>query len=148
MDSTFGLIKISFSCGSSTGSLTQRFKNPVYHGCVLQSGAIRIRREIHSCFIFRGNLEIILKRGNPNKDPYDNFASLYPSLDCKGLDARLYIEVDDGIDGKQIYLLLENLVIEKRLENLWDEEATLESLFFSLNPCLLLYSLLKAGILL
>ena len=64
-------------------------------------------------------------------DLCSNFVSLHLSLDCKDLDARLYIEVVSGIAGKQIDLLSENLVIEKPLENLWDEEATLKSLVFS-----------------
>ena len=51
-------------------------------------------------------------------DPCSNFASLYPSLDWKPL------------------------------ENLRDEEATLKSLVSSLIPCLILYSVLKRGILL
>ena len=64
------------------------------------------------------------------------------------LDARLFIEITDGIGGKQIDLLLEDLVVEKLLEKLWDEEVTLKSLVFSLIPCLLLHLVLKAGILL
>ena len=64
-------------------------------------------------------------------DLCSNFVSLHLSLDCKDLDARLYIEVVNGIAGKQIDLLSENLAVEKLLENLWDEEATLKSLFFS-----------------
>ena len=59
------------------------------------------------------------------------FASLHLSPDYEDLDARLYIEIVDGIGGKQIGLLLENLVVEKRLEKLCDKEATLKSLFFS-----------------
>ena len=73
---------------------------------------------------------------------------MHLSSDCKDLDARLYIEVVDGIDAKQINLLSENLVVEKPLEKLWDEEAALKSLVFSLIFYLLLYSVLKAGILL
>ena len=64
------------------------------------------------------------------------------------LDARLFIEITDGIGGKEIDLLSEDLVVEKLLEKLWDEEVTLKSLVFSLIPCLLLHSVLKAGILL
>ena len=75
-----------------------------------------------------------------------NFVSLHLSLDCKDLDARLYIEVVGGIGRKQIDLLSENLVVEKLLEKLWDEEATLKSLGFFLILCLLLYSVLKTGI--
>ena len=82
------------------------------------------------------------------EDLCSNFVSLHLSPDCKDLDARLFIEVIDGIGGKQIDLLSENLVVEKRLEKLWDEEATLKRLFFFLILCLLLYSVLKAGILL
>ena len=66
-------------------------------------------------------------------DLCSNFVSLHLSLDCKDLDARLYIEVVGGIGGKQIDLLSEKLVVEKPLEKLWDEEATLKSLVFFLN---------------
>ena len=82
------------------------------------------------------------------EDLCSNFVSLHLSLDCKDLDARLYIEVVGGIGGKQKDILVENLVVEKPLEKLWDEEATLKSLVFFLILCLLLYSLLMAGILL
>ena len=58
------------------------------------------------------------------------FVSLHLSPDCKDLDARLYIEVGDGIGRKQIDLLLENLVVQKPLEKLWDQEDTLKCLFF------------------
>ena len=51
---------------------------------------------------------------------------MYPN--SKDLITRLYIEVVYGIGGKQIDLLLENLVVEKPLEKLRDKEATL---FFS-----------------
>ena len=69
------------------------------------------------------------------EDLCSNFVSLRLSPDCKDLDARLYIEVAHGIGRKQIDLLLENLVVEKPLEKLWDEEATLKSLFFFI-PCI------------
>ena len=82
------------------------------------------------------------------EDLCSNFVSLHLSLDCKDLDARLYIEVVGGIGGKQKDILVENLVVEKPLEKLWDEEATLKSLFFFLTLCLLLYSVLRAGFLL
>ena len=82
------------------------------------------------------------------EDLCSNFVSLHLSLDCKDLDARLYIEVVGGIGRKQKDILVENLVVEKPLEKLWDEEAILKSLVFFLILCLLLYSLLKAGILL
>ena len=82
------------------------------------------------------------------EDLCSNFVSLHLSLDCKDLDARLYIEVVGGIGGKQKDILVENLVVEKPLEKLWDEEATLKGLFFFLILCLLLYSVLKAAILL
>ena len=59
-----GLFRISCPWGSSTGSLTQRFKSSGYHGWVLQTGAIKIRRGTHSCFVFRSTLEIILKGEN------------------------------------------------------------------------------------
>ena len=83
-----------------------------------------------------------------NEDLCSNFILLHLSLDCKDLYARLYIEVVGGIGGKQIDILWRNLVVEKPLEKLWDEEATLKSLFFFLILCLLLYSVLKAAILL
>ena len=69
------------------------------------------------------------------EDLCSNFVSLHLSLHCKDLDARLYIEVVDGIGWKQINLLSENLVVEKPLEKLWDKEATLKSLvlFFILS---------------
>ena len=76
------------------------------------------------------------------EDLRSNLVSLYLSPDCKDLDARLYIEVADDIGGKQIDLLSKNLVVKKPLEKLWDEKATLKI------SCLLLYSVLKAGILL
>ena len=82
------------------------------------------------------------------KDLCFNFVSLHLSLDCKDLDAKLYIEVVGSIGGKQIDLLSGNLVVEKPLEKLWDKEATLKSLVSFLILCLLLYSVLKAGILL
>ena len=61
---------------------------------------------------------------------HSNFVSLHLSPDCKDLGAIIYIEVADGIDGKHIDLLLENLVVEKPLEKRWDKEATLKSLVF------------------
>ena len=67
------------------------------------------------------------------EDLCSNFVSLHLSLDCKDLDARLYIGVVGGISGKQIDLLLENLEVEKPLKNLWNEEATLKSLLFFLD---------------
>ena len=71
------------------------------------------------------------------EDLCSNFVSLHLSLDCKDLDARLYIEVVGGIGGKQKDILVENLVVEKPLEKLWDEEATLKSLvFFSVCYCI------------
>ena len=62
-----------------------------------------------------------------------NFVSLHLFPDCKDLDARLYIEVVDGVRGKQIDLMSENLVVKKPLKKLWDEEATPKSLDFFLN---------------
>ena len=44
------------------------------------------------------------------EDICSNFVSLHLSPDCKDLDARLYIEVADGVGRKQIDQLLENLV--------------------------------------
>ena len=64
------------------------------------------------------------------EDLCSNFVSLYVSRDCKDLGARLFIEAVGGIGGKQIDLLSENLVVEKPLEKLWNEEATLKSLVF------------------
>lgn len=65
------------------------------------------------------------------KDLYSNFVSIYTSSDCKDFDTRLYIEVVDGIGGKKIDLLSENIVAEKLLERLSDEETTLKSLVFT-----------------
>ena len=50
------------------------------------------------------------------EDLLSNFVSLHLSPDCKDLGTIIYIEVVDGIDGKQIDLLLENLVVEKPLK--------------------------------
>ena len=47
----------------------------------------------------------------PKEDLCSNFVSLHLFPDCKGLDARLYIEVVGGVGRKQIDLLLENLVV-------------------------------------
>ena len=47
------------------------------------------------------------------EDPSSNFVSLHLSPDCKDLDARLYIGIVDGIGGRQINVLLENLVVDK-----------------------------------
>ena len=60
-----------------------------------------------------------------------NFVSLHLSPDCKDLDASLCLEVVDGIGGKQIDLLSENLLVEKPLEKRLDEETTLKSRVFS-----------------
>ena len=67
------------------------------------------------------------------EDLCSNFVSLHLFPDCKDLDARVLIEVADGIGWKQIDLLSENLVVKKPLEKLWVEETTLESLFFFLD---------------
>ena len=80
------------------------------------------------------------------KDPCSNFVSLHLSTDFKDLDARLYIEVGDGIGRKQIDLLSESLVVENWLEKLWDEESTLKSMFFFLD--FLSATVLKVGVLL
>ena len=77
------------------------------------------------------------------EDLCSNFVSLHLSLDYKDLDSRLYIEIVGSLGVKQIDLLSENLVVEKPLEKL-----TLKNLVFSLIICLLLYWVLKAGILL
>ena len=47
------------------------------------------------------------------------------------VDARLYDEVIDDIRKKQTDLVLENLVFNKLLEKIWNEEGTLKSLTFS-----------------
>ena len=52
------------------------------------------------------------------------------------------------IGEKEIDPLSKNLVVEKPLQKRGDEVATLKSLFFSLILCMLLHSVLKAGILL
>ena len=57
----FGLYRISFPCGSSIGSLTERFKSSGYHGWALQTSVIRVRRRTHFCSVFRRTLKIILK---------------------------------------------------------------------------------------
>ena len=144
----FGLSRFFFPWGSSTGSLTQRFKSSGYHAWVLQTGAMKIRRGTNCCFIFRRTLEIMLIGKMDKEDLCSNFVSLHMSPGCKDLDDRLYIEVVDGISPKQIDLLSENLVVEKPHEKLPDEEATLKSVVFFLIPCLLLYSVLKASIML
>ena len=105
--------------------------------------------EEHIPVIFLGALLKSYRKGEMHKENLcSNFVSLHLSLDCKDLDARLHIEAVGGIGGKQIDLLSENQVVEKPLEKLWDEQATLKNLFFFLVVCLLLYSVLKAGILL
>ena len=121
---------------------------PGYRGWVLQTAAIRMRRRIHSFFIFRSTLEIILKKEMHMDDPCSNFVSLHPFTHSKDLDARLYFEVVDGIDRKQTDLFLENLVVEKPLQKLWNKKDILKSQVFSLIFCLPLYSVLKTGILL
>ena len=72
----FGLIRISCPWGSSTVSLTQRFKSSGYHGWVLRTGAIKIRRGTHYCFIFRSNLEIMLKGQMHKEDQFCIIASV------------------------------------------------------------------------
>ena len=52
------------------------------------------------------------------EDLCSNFISLHLSPDCMDLDARLYIEVADDIDRKQINILQENLVVENYLKTL------------------------------
>ena len=70
------------------------------------------------------------------KDPCSNFVSLHSFPEYEDLHAGLYIEVliINGIGGKQIDLLLENLVVDKPVEKLWDEVTTLRSLFSSWSP--------------
>ena len=81
------------------------------------------------------------------KDQNPNFVPLHSSPNCMDQNARLCIEVVDGIDSKQKNLLSENQVVKKLLQKLWDEEATLKSLAFSFIFCWLLCSELKAVIL-
>lgn len=85
---------------------------------ILQTDGVRIRRGTYSCFTFKNTLEILLKGEVHITDPNSNFVSLHLSRECKGLDTRLYIEVVDDIGEKQMYLLSENLVVEKSFENL------------------------------
>ena len=109
----FGLFKISFSSGSSTGCLIQRFKSS------------EISRMVQSKWWKNYNVVLFLvtllksywKGGIDMEDPYFNFVSLLSSLGCRYLDVRLYTEVVDGIGGKQITLILENPVVKKRLGN-------------------------------
>ena len=76
------------------------------------------------------------------EDPYSSFVLLHVYPPCMDVDARLYNEVIDDIRRKQTDLVLENLVSNKLLEKLWDEEATLKSLTFPWISCL--YSVLKS----
>ena len=76
----FGLIRIYFSCGSSTGSLTQRFKSSGYHDCVLQTGAITIKSRTHSCFILGALLKSYRKWKMDTEDPYSNFCFIVSVL--------------------------------------------------------------------
>ena len=66
------------------------------------------------------------------KDQNSNFVSLHSSPNCMDQNARLCIEVVDGIDRKQINLWSENQVVKKLLQKLWHEEATLKSWLFPL----------------
>ena len=131
----FWHIGISFPLGSSTGFLPQSFKSSGYQGCVPQTGAIRIRIGTHSCFIF-SNLKIYWKGEIHKEDPCSNFLSMHMYPNSKDLITRLYIEVVYGIGGKQIDLLLENLVVEKPLEKLRDKEATLFFSWFLVCYCI------------
>ena len=58
---------------------------------------------------------------------------MHLSPDCTNQNVRLYIEVVDGIGGKQIDLLLENQVVEKPLEKLWNEKCHFEEFVFFLD---------------
>ena len=82
------------------------------------------------------------------EDPCSKLVPLNSSKDSMYLDATLYAEVLDGIDKEQIDLLSENIVVDKLLEKLWDEESTLKSLAFPLMLCLLMDLVRKACILL
>ena len=75
------------------------------------------------------------------EDPCSKFVSLHLSPECMHLNVRLYIELFDVIGRKQIDLLSENLIVEKVLKKRWVDG-------FSWISCLILYSGLKAGILL
>ena len=137
----FGLIRISCSWGRGL-----RVLGTMAGYCKLvqlKSG------EEHIPVLFSGALLKSYWKGEMHKeDLCFTFVSLHLSPDCKDLNARLYIEVVGGIGRKQTDLLSENLAVEKTHEKLWDEEATLKSLFFFLILCLLLYSVLRAGFLL
>ena len=104
--------------------------------------------EEHIPVLFLGALLKSYWKGEMHKEDLSSILHNCICPWCKDLDSRLYIEVVGGIGRNQIYLLPEKLVVEKPLEKLWHEKATLESLFFFLIFCLLLYSALKAGILL
>ena len=63
--------------------------------------------EEHISVLFLGAfLKSYWKRQMHKEDLRSNFVSLHLSPDCKDLDARLYIEVVDGIGGKQLDILL------------------------------------------
>ena len=57
------------------------------------------------------------------EDPCSKLVPLHSSKDSMYLDAALYAEVLDGIDKEQIDLLSENIIVDKLLEKLWDEES-------------------------
>ena len=63
--------------------------------------------EEHIPVLFLGALlKSYWKREMHKKNLCSNFVSLHLSPDCKDLDARLYIEVVDGIGEKQLDILL------------------------------------------
>ena len=128
---------MSFPCGSSTGSITERIKSSGHHYCwILQTGAIRIRRGTHSC-LFLGALLKSYWCGEM-EDLCFNFISLHLSPDCMDLDARLYIEVADDIDRKQINILQENLLVENYLKTLgWRSHSG----FFLDSLCVTVFSI-------
>ena len=132
MGTTPRLIRILFPCDNSIGPFTERFKSSGCHGWVLQIDAIRIRRGTYSYFTFKNTLEIILKREMCMKNPYSNFVSLHLSLECKGLDVRLYMLMTGG---KQMDVLSENLVFEKSQKKPFDEKSTQKSGFFYDSLC-------------
>ena len=96
----FGLNRISYSWGSSTGSLTQGLRvmgTMVGYSYLLQSESEE--KHIPVSFL-KALLKSYWKWEMHKEDLCSNFVSLHLSLPCKDLDARLYIEVVDGIGRK------------------------------------------------
>ena len=115
MDNIFGAYKNFFFLGKFPGTPNLQSESREDHIPVLYLEAL-----LKSCW--KGELY--------KEDLCSNFVSLHLFPDCKYLDARLLIEVADGIGWRQTDLLSENLVVKKPLEELWVEETTLKSLFF------------------